>query len=282
MEFKLITDLSQLPQVVEFNAEELKAELSEKLTYYKNLVVTEDAIREAKSDRAKLSKLCSAIDAKRKEVKAACMAPYDKFEAQCKDIIGMISAPIASIDAQIKVFEQKDLDAKHAEIERHFEAAMDGCDIPIVLDKIINPKWQNKTMKVDTIKKEITERIGQIKEDVNGIRYAYGGTPHLDAILKCYYTGYDAGAAHVYANQLIDAQRKREEQSRNAQQDAVDVSQVPAPNVPSTKSEATRSLSDTSTDAQMFTCRFQATGTREQLRAARDYMLEIGIKIESI
>ena len=45
MEFKLITDLSVLPKQVEFNADELKAELVPKLSYYKSLVVTEDAIR---------------------------------------------------------------------------------------------------------------------------------------------------------------------------------------------------------------------------------------------
>jgi len=282
MEFKLITDLTQLPQVVEFNAEELKAELSEKLTYYKNLVVTEDAIREAKSDRAKLSKLRDAIDTKRKEVKKACMAPYEAFETQCKEIMGMISEPITSIDEQIKVFDQKELDAKHAELEKHFASAMAGCDLPIELDKIINPKWQNKSMKIDTLRKEITECIEQVKEDVNGIKYAYGDTPHLDAVLKCYYAGYDAGAAHIYANQLIDAQRRREEQARNAQQAAVASAKAESSNNTPTAAEPVQETTEPSQSERIYTCRFQVQGTRDQIRAARDYMLKIGIKIESI
>lgn len=282
MEFKLITDLSQLPQVVEFNAEELKAELSEKLAYYKNLVVTEDAIREAKSDRAKLSKLRDAIDTKRKEVKKACMAPYEAFETQCKEIMGMISEPITSIDEQIKAFDQKELDAKHAELEKHFASAMAGCDLPIELDKIINPKWQNKTMKIDTLRKEITECIEQVKEDVNGIKYAYGDTPHLDAVLKCYYAGYDAGAAHVYANQLIDAQRRREEQARNAQKADVAPSQAESSKCTPTAEEPVQEPPEPSQSERIYTCRFQVRGTRDQIRAARDYMLKIGIKIESI
>lgn len=282
MEFKLITDLSQLPQVVEFNAEELKAELNEKLTYYKNLVVTEDAIREAKSDRAKLSKLRDAIDTKRKEVKKACMAPYEAFETQCKEITAMISEPITSIDEQIKAFEQKELDTKHAELEKHFASAMAGCDLPIQLDKIINPKWQNKTMKIDTLRKEITECIEQIKDDVNGIKYAYGDTPHLDAVLKCYYAGYDAGAAHVYANQLIDAQRRREEQARNAQQSAVAPAPADSSNNTPASAEPVQEPPEPSQSKRIYTCRFQVQGTRDQIRAARDYMLKIGIKIESI
>ena len=291
MEFKLITDLTQLPQVVEFNAEELKAELEEKLTYYTNLVVTEDAIREAKSDRAKLSKLRDVIDTKRKEVKKACLAPYEAFETQCREIIGMISEPIASIDEQIKVFDQKELDAKHAELEKHFASAMVGCDLPIELDKILNPKWQNKTMKIDSLRKEITECIDQIKDDVNGIKYAYGSTPHLDAVLKCYYSGYDAGAAHVYANQLIDAQHKREEeqrkrdeeqQARNAQQPPVEPVQHEPSNVTIAQVEPVQSQSDTSQSERIYTCRFQVKGTREQIRSARDHMIQIGLHIESV
>jgi DNA repair exonuclease SbcCD ATPase subunit len=282
MEFKLITDLTQLPQAVEFNAEELKAELSEKLTYYKNLVVTEDAIREAKSDRAKLSKLRDAIDTKRKEVKKACMAPYEAFETQCKEIMGMISEPITSIDEQIKAFDQKELDAKHAELEKHFASAMAGCDLPIELDKIINPKWQNKTMKIETLRKEITECVEQVKEDVNGIKYAYGDTPHLDAVLKCYYAGYDAGAAHVYANQLIDAQRKREEQAMSAQQAHRESEEVPAQVNEPEQEKPVQDAQEAPEHDPVAIARFKATGKLSQLRKARDYMLELGIKLESI
>ena len=69
MEFKMLTDLSVLPQKIEFNFEELKADLIPKLDYYKNLVVSEDGIKEAKADKANLNKLAKAIDDKRKEVR---------------------------------------------------------------------------------------------------------------------------------------------------------------------------------------------------------------------
>ena len=64
MELKVITDLSVIPQQIDFNFEEIRAELAEKLDYYNNLVVTENSIREAKSDRAKLNKLKTAVEDK--------------------------------------------------------------------------------------------------------------------------------------------------------------------------------------------------------------------------
>ena len=58
MEFVVKTDLeNQLPSVIDFNFEEIKAELTEKLSQYNNLIVTEDSIKSAKSDKESLNKL---------------------------------------------------------------------------------------------------------------------------------------------------------------------------------------------------------------------------------
>ena len=62
MEFKIITDLSALPQVIETNGEELKAWLTDKVQAYKAIVVTPDTVREAKEDKAKLTKLRAALE----------------------------------------------------------------------------------------------------------------------------------------------------------------------------------------------------------------------------
>src|SRR5574344_92356 len=56
MQLILKTDLEkQIPAKIEWNNDELKTELSEKLKDYKNLVVTEDTIQSAKGDRAELN-----------------------------------------------------------------------------------------------------------------------------------------------------------------------------------------------------------------------------------
>lgn len=106
MEFVMSTDLNTaLPKEIGFNFEELKAELSERLEYYNGLVVTETTIKEGKAERAKLSKLREAVEAKRKEVKRECMAPYTDFERKVKELVTIIDAPIAAIDGQIKAFD---------------------------------------------------------------------------------------------------------------------------------------------------------------------------------
>ena len=127
MEFVMSTDLNTaLPKEIGFNFEELKAELSERLEYYNGLVVTETTIKEGKAERAKLSKLREAVEAKRKEVKRECMAPYTDFERKVKELVTIIDAPIAAIDGQIKAFDDLRREEKRAEIQRAYEAIVPG------------------------------------------------------------------------------------------------------------------------------------------------------------
>ena len=105
LEFVMQTDLATaLPAVLEFNFEDLKKALAERRELYRGLVVTEDGIKAAKQDRADLNKLREAIEAKRKEVKKACMAPYAEFEGRVKELVQLVDAPIAAIDGQLKEY----------------------------------------------------------------------------------------------------------------------------------------------------------------------------------
>ena len=79
MDFLVKTDLGAFPQSIDFNFEEIKSELEEKLIKYKNLVVTEDGIKAAKADKAKLNKLAAAIEDKRKEIKPCYFHTVSSF-----------------------------------------------------------------------------------------------------------------------------------------------------------------------------------------------------------
>ena len=89
MEFVMGNSLETLPKTIDFNFEDLKTELGRSLSYYNGLVVTEDDIKSAKDDRAKLNKLREALENKRKEVKKECMAPYTDFENKVKELVGL-------------------------------------------------------------------------------------------------------------------------------------------------------------------------------------------------
>ena len=69
LELKILTPQEKFLSSVEFNYNELKSQLQENLDKYQNLVFTEENMDEGKNTRARLNKLKTALDDKRKEIK---------------------------------------------------------------------------------------------------------------------------------------------------------------------------------------------------------------------
>lgn len=170
MEFVLKTDLEkEIPQLIVFNKNELIAELTEKTQRYINLVVTEDAIQAAKKDRAALNALKNAVENKRKEVKKQCLAPYEQFERDIKEVIAPIDSAIENIDKQVKKFESTEKEEKRAALEKYFCDNVKELESVVTFDKIFNDKWLNKTVSLMSATQDIFERLENIRRDLTTI-----------------------------------------------------------------------------------------------------------------
>lgn len=171
MELIMTTDLEKsLPKAIDFNHEQLKTELSEKLGYYNSLVVTEDSIKGAKSNKSNLNALRTALEDKRKSVKKECMKPYDAFEMKIKELVGMIDEPIRAIDGQIKFFDDAKKAEKQAGIELFYSSNIEELSELLPLSKIWNDRWLNATFKMPEIEDEITKEIFKVKNDIGIIK----------------------------------------------------------------------------------------------------------------
>ena len=278
MEFKIITDLSTLPQIIETNAEELKTWLSEKLTHYNALVVTPESIAAAKDDQAALNKLRAALEERRKEVKKQCMAPYEDFERKYKELLALIDEPICKIDTQIKALDEQEQKQKYDRLREYFancEASMDT-GVKIDFDSILNPKWRNKTAKESVLQQEIYDTVCRIIADVEELRSYYSDSPHYTAIMNRYSQGYDKGAALSYAALLTQQEQQRAEQeAKQAAQQAV---RAPEP-APATVYQP---APEPAANEPEITGMFRVTGTKKQIIALRDFMRANGIKFEIV
>lgn len=280
-----------LPDIIENNGDEVKAWLSQVMQKYQGIVVTAETVKSAKDDKAKLTRLRNALEDRRKEVKRDYLAPYMRFEQQYKEILALIDEPISSIDSQIKALDEQEATGKYNRLQEFFAATWNSMEIEfeIDFDKILNPKWKNKTMKEETLFKEITERVEEINNDVTSLCEYYSETPHYTAIMDCYRRDYDMKAALAYAQNLIkqDEQRaQREAQAQERQRDAQQAHREPE-EVPTQVNEPeqekpVQDAQEAPANDQVVSAKFKATGKLSQLRKARDYMLELGIKLESI
>jgi len=171
LEFKLTNPQNEdgFIKAIEFNHEELKAELTQRLEKYQNLTFTEETIKEAKETRAGLNKFKEAIDTRRKEIKSRYLQPYNEFEAKVKELTGLVDQPIKEIDTQLQTFEEKRIAAKRADITDFYNANIGDLSEILTLDKIFGLKWLNATYKMTTIQAEILETIAKVKGDLNVI-----------------------------------------------------------------------------------------------------------------
>ena len=170
MELKLLTPEEQwISKGIQWNNEELKTAIATKMKDYVGLQYTEETIKEAKKDKANLNKLRTAIEDERKRIKKQCMAPYQEFEKQVKEIVVLIDKPIALIDKQIKeVDEQKKAEKKEKIIQIYKENIGNLKDI-FPFKRIFKDEYLNASKSMKSITEEITTVISKAKGDIKVI-----------------------------------------------------------------------------------------------------------------
>lgn len=192
------------PEVIDFNFEELKEEITNKSALYKNMVYTDETIKDAKSDRALLNKFKTALEDKRKEVKKQCLEPYNQFEKQIKELVAIINEPVKLIGEQITEFEDREKAEKHEQIIELFNKA--GFQSFVTLEQIYDPKWLNKSVSLKSIEEELTNTVYRIGHDVTTINslkeYSFEALEHYKKTL-------DLAGAIAEGQRLADIQKRK-------------------------------------------------------------------------
>ena len=109
MELMITTQLDPgiLPEI-QWNNKELKQEIEQKAKEYANIVYSEAQEAEMRKDRATLNRLVTAFETQRKQVKKFYQSPYEKFEAQVKEVLAPVREAIGSIDNGLAVSRHED------------------------------------------------------------------------------------------------------------------------------------------------------------------------------
>lgn len=285
MELILHNEQVTIPQAIE-NIQYLKSELTTQLEYYNSLVVTEDRIKDAKADKAALNKLKTAIDNQRKEVKKQTMALYEPLETECKELLSMIDQPIDAIDRQLKAFEEIKKQEKYNTLVEFFGKV--NCLDFVKLDDVLNPKWGNATVKLDTLKSELAGIVQKLSDDYAEIKKLYADSPLLTAIIQKFETTRDKGAALAYAAEIerkekAEQERREREAAEKARREAelkeaaqiqrTGEEEILYPTIAAPSEPAPEPIGQAA---------FRVTGTRQQIRALAAYMKENGIAYEVI
>lgn len=214
MEIK-VTEIT-LPESIPFNYEELKAEITEKVSYYSNLAYTEDMIAEAKKDKAELNKLKKALNDERIRRKKEYMKPFEEFEAMVKELVGIIDEPIGIIDSQVKEYEARMKEEKREAIQSLFDAK--NHPEGLTLEQIFDEKWLNATVSMKKIDQAMVEIFTRYSTDMLTLsslpEYSFEAQEEYKKTL-------DIGRAVAYATRLTEiARAKAEAEAEKAKRDA--------------------------------------------------------------
>ena len=256
-----------IPEKITFNYDELKQELTEKVSMYETLVYTEENIKEAKSDMANLNKLKKALNDERIRREKEYLQPFNVFKAQINEIIGIIDRPITVIDFQVKAYEEKQKQEKRTAIEDLFGTI--GFQTFVTLDMIFNDKWLNASTSLKSIEEEMKQLMYRFSTDL----LTLNNLPEFGfEAVEVYKITLDINKAISEAqrmSQIAKAKAEKEaEQARlKADQDAT-ISKI----------EQVEPVAD----APKQWIKFQAYMTVEQAKGLGQYMKSAGIEYKAL
>ena len=199
-----------IPESIKFNYEELKQELTEKVSMYETMVYTDDQIKEAKSDKANLNKLKKALNDERIRREREYMQPFNDFKQKINEIISIIDKPVAVIDKQVKAFDEKKKLEKLESIKELFESISDKPEW-LKLEQIFSDRWLLASVSMRQVQDGIEGWLNEIKTNLDILanlpEFSFEAT-------EVYKSTLDVQKALNEGKRLIEIQKRKEEQER--------------------------------------------------------------------
>ena len=215
---------------IEWNKEAFTKQVKAIADRYKGelQISSQEEKKKAKEDRAFLNGIKKEIDARRKEVKAAIMEPYDIFESEVKDGTAQLDEVVAAIDEQIKSFEAREKAEKVKQIRKYWEDHKDRPDFSGPLKKLTswerirNPKWENASYTIKKACEEIDAAFSEAISNLQSIESIDDDRVIKNIMIdKLIETGSLAAAYETQAriHQQEKAQREAEERAERARRE---------------------------------------------------------------
>lgn len=199
-------------QKIDWNYDELKKEIAAAIESYANSVYTDDMIKKAKEDRAKLNKVSDALKKERTRIRKKLLEPDEQFGKEVQEITGMIQKAASNIDDQIKGYEERLREEKTAKVREFYEDNIHDIGKYLPFERVMQPRYALASTTMKSIKEEILALIQRVDEGLAVLNEV--DSPYAGDMKKIFLETYDIGAAMAKRNQL-----EAEEQNRRLYQE---------------------------------------------------------------
>lgn len=288
LELKIITPMEPgtLPEI-QWNHEEAKEYTLQKAQEYQSIAYTDADKSAMKADRAQINKFVSAMEDERKRVKAFYNEPYEKFNAQVKEVLQPMRDTMRLIDQGLDEIEQKYREEKTELCRKYYDRHIGDLRDLLPFERTIREEYYKRAFKENKLEQAYMDFFGRIREELKALEEL--PERFRDKAVLEYMKSFNLSDAIREGKRLEEMEKvmeerrlaqAREKEERQAAQ-ALQAESVPAAPAEAPEPETQEPPAEDNPDPVLY-LDFRVWGTREQLMRLRQYLIDNGLKFGKV
>jgi len=219
---ELLIEAPQQVQEYRWNYEEIKAAAVAKAEEYKAIAYTDADEAAMKKDKADLNRIIAAIEGERKRIKKDCMKPYDRFEAQVKDVLEPLREAVESIEKGLGEIDRAYRDAKTGRMRELYASAYADIRETVPFEKTVREEYFKKAFTDKKLEKAYLEQADKVHADLQ-LLGSYD-RKYQAAATAAYLAAFSVSDAQAEVfrlqklDEVLEQNRMAEEQRRQAEE----------------------------------------------------------------
>jgi hypothetical protein len=184
--------------------------------------VNEETLKTSKKILAAVNKRCKELDAERIRIKKLMLEPYQEFEEQVKEIVGIVKEADETVRQQVRDLEELDRQEKQQQLAEifHKRKALYSLGDLLPFEDFVKPKHLNKSTSIEAAEKEMVDFLEQTERDMKVLQRM----PDLNAHVSAYIGTYDL--AQAMDQVMKEKERRRQiEAAQATKKSAQDIKQ---------------------------------------------------------
>lgn len=257
--------------------------------YYKKVIFTDETMKIAKDEKSKVNKFKQAVSDYRKKTIEEYKKPILQFESLSKDTEKILADTYTTINSQVEKYENNQKQEKENEVREYFEEYKQSLNIDFITFEDTKIKVSLSDSKT-SLKKQAKDFVDKVNTDLATIMLQ----EHKEEILVEYkQNGYVLNTAISTVLNRIKAveetKRKQEELVNKRLEEETRATAIALNNfkVDVTESTKNHTIVDNALQAptaeekeEILTLKFVVKGTRSQLKALKEFLINGGYKYE--
>jgi hypothetical protein len=167
--------------------------------------VNDENLKQSKKLLAAVNKRLTELEDKRKSVKKAMLEPYEVFEDQVKEIVGIVKEADAEVRKQVKDLEEAERQEKEDRLKQIFNERIKFYDFSklVQFNDFLKPEYLNKSKSINSIEEEMVQFLEKIETDIK----VMNTMEKAERIVSAYFSTFDVV-------QAIDQINKEDERTK--------------------------------------------------------------------